>query len=105
MKIQEMRSGLAHLSKKVEREPQTLGDYFWPESAGAARGIKKEEPEQQIEMHSELEEPTWSVVSFDRREAGGLTYSQAAKLSAFMHERGINGLCIIADEAAARYDR
>ena len=99
MKIQEMRSGLAHLNKKVEREPQGLSEYYWPQSTGAARGR-----EPQAEPRSELDEPRWSVVSFDKREAGGLNYSQAAELLVFMHGQGVNGLCIITDEAAAHYD-
>ena len=104
MKIQEMRSGLAHLSKKTEREPVELSDHFWPDTPGAARGVAGNDPEPQIETRSELEQPRWSVVSFDRREAGGLTYRQAAELMEFMDKRGINGLSIITDEAAARYD-
>jgi hypothetical protein len=99
MKIQDMRSGRAHLNKKVERE--TAENYFWPETAGAARGMTEPEPE--VEVHSELEAPQWSVVSFDRREAGGMTYHQASELVAFLQGRGRQGLCIITDEAAARY--
>jgi hypothetical protein len=105
MKIQEMRSGIAHLNKKTEREPQGLSEYYWPDSAGAARGLAENEPEQRTETPSDLDQAVWSVVSFDRREAGGLTYRQAAELIAFMNGRGAAaGLCIITDEAAARYD-
>src|SRR5262245_40059246 len=104
MKIQEMRSGLAHLHKKAEREPVGLSEYFWPDTSGAARGMSEEVEEPQVATHSELDEAKWSVVSFDKREAGGMTYRQAAELLAFMHGRGVNGLCIITDEAASRYD-
>ena len=100
MKIQEMRSGLAHLHKKMERDSEE--GYFWPNAAAAARAVAEHEPE--IEIHSELDEPRWSVVSFERREAGGLTYRQASELTAFLVGRGRNGLCIITDEAAMRYD-
>lgn len=55
------------------------------------------------EISSELDEPCWSVVSFDKREAGGMDYRQAAELVAILGEHGIHGLCIITDEAAERY--
>lgn len=100
MKIQEMRSGIEHLHKKVER--QTEESYFWPDTAGTAPGVAAPEP--QVGVASELDEPRWSVVSFDRREAGGLTYRQASELMAFLVGRGRNGLCIITDEAATRYE-
>jgi hypothetical protein len=93
MKIQDMRSGIVHLTKRMEREGQE--NY----SAAAAQSVA--EPE----VPSELDEPRWSVVSFDKREAGGLTYRQAANLMAVLEEHGTHGLCIITDAAAKRYGR
>ena len=61
-------------------------------------------PERGQETACELDEPLWSVVSFDKREAGGLTYRQAAALMTELNAHGINGLCIITDHAAKRYD-
>lgn len=49
----------------------------------------------------ELDEPSWSVVSFDKCEANGLTYAQAAVLMAELDFHGVAGLCIVTDEAAA----
>jgi hypothetical protein len=51
---------------------------------------------------SELEQPIWSVVSFERAEASGLTYAEAAKKLSELEQQKVSGLCIITDEAAAR---
>lgn len=51
---------------------------------------------------SELQETRWSVVSFDKREAGGLTYPQAEEKMAELLAKKVYGLCIITDEAARR---
>ncbi len=50
----------------------------------------------------ELDEPRWSVVSFEARAAGNLTYAQAAEKLKELAAQKISGLCIITDEAAAR---
>ncbi|MEO8041569.1 MAG: hypothetical protein ABI646_03065 [Acidobacteriota bacterium] len=50
---------------------------------------------------SELDLPQWSVVSFDKCEASGLTYNAATKLMSEKEAAGVYGLCIITDEAAA----
>jgi hypothetical protein len=54
---------------------------------------------------SELNEPRWSVVSFEARAASNLTYEQAAEKLAELAAQKVAGLCIITDEAAARIDR
>jgi hypothetical protein len=51
---------------------------------------------------SELDQPRWSVVSFDACEAGSLTYSAAVKMLGEKEAAGVYGLCIVTDEAAAR---
>jgi hypothetical protein len=103
MKIQDMRSGILHLNKRMDREHQEI--YPRHDAAQPARAVADRGPEDRAEIRSELEEPRWSVVSFDKREAGGLTYRQAAELAAILDTYKINGLCIITDEAAKRYDR
>lgn len=50
---------------------------------------------------SELDQPVWSVVSFDRAEATGLTYADAAKKLAELEQQNVPGLCIVTDEAAS----
>lgn len=50
----------------------------------------------------ELNEPRWSVVSFESRAAGSLTYEQAAEKLAELAAEKVSGLCIITDEAAER---
>jgi hypothetical protein len=51
---------------------------------------------------SELDQPSWSVVSFDACEAAGLTYHAAVQLLAEKEEAGVYGLCVVTDEAAKR---
>ena len=97
MKIQEMKSGILHLNKKMESERRE--DIFETRSAGEALRRATGPP---AEAAHELEEPRWSVVSFDQREAGGLRYSQAAALMSELDCHGVAGLCIVTDEAAAR---
>ena len=53
-------------------------------------------------VHSELDLPQWSVVSFDACEGVGLTYAAAAQLLADKEAAGVYGLCIITDDAARR---
>jgi hypothetical protein len=53
---------------------------------------------------SELNDPRWSVVSFEARAAGNLTYAQATEKLAELAAQKVAGLCIITDEAAARLD-
>lgn len=54
------------------------------------------------DFSSELNEPRWSVVSFEKPEAKNLTYNEAARKLKKLAARKISGLCIITDEAAAR---
>lgn len=101
MKIQEMKSGILHLNKKVEnvRREKIFETHDLRESVV--------EPEAGLPLAggSELEEPRWSVISFDQREAGGLTYKQAAVLMSELDSHGVAGLCIVTDDAAARISR
>lgn len=63
---------------------------------------KKSKPEQ---VESELLEPRWSIVSFDRREAVGLTYAEAMKKMAELEAQEIPGLCIVTDETGSRLSK
>jgi hypothetical protein len=51
---------------------------------------------------SELDGPLWSVISFDRCEASGLTYAEAEQNVAALEEQNVPGLCIVTVEAADR---
>ena len=53
-------------------------------------------------VNSELDLPQWSVVSFDKCEASGLTYADAGKLMSDKDAAGVYGLCIVTDEVASR---
>ena len=54
---------------------------------------------------SELLEPRWSIVSFDKREALGLTYAEALKKMAELEAQNIAGLCIVTDEVGLRVSK
>ena len=98
MKIQEMRPGLLHLNRRLAAEKrEDLFEFF----------SSSDEPEEAVDsaaplILSELDQPRWSVVSFERREASGLAYRQAAALLQDLDSRGVTGLCIITDDAADR---
>jgi len=51
---------------------------------------------------NELEQPIWSVISFDRHEARGLTYDEALGKLQSLDREHVPGLCIVTDEAAGR---
>src|SRR5436190_21428476 len=99
MRIQDMRSGISHLNKRMESERRQ--DMF---GAAAATQLEKE-PTSEVaselpDVASELDGPRWSVVSFDAHQAGGLSYRQAEALMAELDANRVHGLCIITDDAA-----
>jgi uncharacterized protein (DUF885 family) len=51
---------------------------------------------------SEISEPRWSVVSFEKCAARNLTYAEALKKLKQLEAKKVSGLCIITDKAAAR---
>ena len=89
MKIQEMKSGISHLKRKVESDVRENFYLVQPPFVPPA-------------PDSELDEARWSVVSFDQREAGGLTYEQAQKVMSELDSLGVAGLYIVTDKAAER---
>ena len=100
MRIQEMKSGFLHLKKRMENEgpknyfdTPTVADVMINPETGTASPL---------DFDCELDEPRWSVVSFEKLEAGGLTYAQASALRTELDDRGIAGLCIVSDEATSR---
>jgi len=54
------------------------------------------------DFKSELNEACWSVISFERVEATGLTYTEAAELLGELSRQGLSGLCIVTVEVAER---
>ena len=52
---------------------------------------------------SELQERRWSVMSERGREAGGVTYADAAALVRRLTGEKVHGLCVVTDEAAERF--
>jgi len=100
MKIQEMKSGILHLNKKMEDERRE--NLFDMPRSGDWPDDRKAESPLRLVPDSELDKPIWSVISFDRRVAGALTYDLAAELMSGLDARGVNGLCIVTDQAAER---
>lgn len=50
----------------------------------------------------ELSARNWAVISFDRCEAAGLTYPEAAAKMRELESGRVAGLCLVTAEAAAR---
>lgn len=97
-----MRSGFAHFRKKLAVGHQN--NFFAERIAKEAfiesltEFIETNEPEAAV---CEIDQPAWSVVSFDKVEAGGLTYYQAVRLIDELDAEGVTGLCIVTDAAAS----
>jgi len=53
-------------------------------------------------LSSELNEPCWSVVTFETCAANGLTYDEAAGELKKLAGKKVSGLCIVTDEAARK---
>lgn len=51
---------------------------------------------------NELSDRTWAVISFERCEASGLTYHEAAEKLRELDSSRIAGLCVVTAETAAR---
>jgi hypothetical protein len=100
MKIQEMKSGILHLNKKMGNEGRE--NFFETRSAAEAMVEQAADPGLPLAADNELDQPRWSVISFDQREAGALSYKQASALMTELASHGVAGLCIVTDEAAAR---
>ena len=64
-----------------------------------------EQPEKDPEAVNELEQPIWAVISFDKVEATGLSYSEAADLLSSLRTQGVYGLALVTADAASRYGR
>lgn len=64
---------------------------------------------QKVDSHeglsSELELPRWSVITYESVEASGLSYNKALRRIKKLDKKGISGLCIVSDEAAARVSK
>ena len=90
-----------HLKNKVEN--QRPENYF--ETRASQDTIVEPERGLPIAPDCELDQPRWSVVSFDKTEYRGLIYSQAVSLLIELDSRDISGLCIVTDEAASRLSR
>ena len=53
-------------------------------------------------IESELRQPVWSVVSFERCAARNLTYAEAERKIASLEKQGISGLCLVTNSVAER---
>lgn len=89
------------IGMKIQDMRPTLGQLLRDEGVAVAEPVP-ETPEPAVIETSEIEEPAWAVVSFDRVEAGGLTHAEAVRLMAELDRAGVAGLCIITEAAALR---
>lgn len=125
MRIEEMRSGLSRLKKNADVKGTDnifeMRSLLEPDLWAVAERLEREMPKPPAEptpaevaeneavtetrVTSELEAPRWAVVSFEKVEAAGLRYAQAVSVMADLELRGVTGLCIITDEAAARGEK
>ena len=106
---------LVAVAERFEREIPTADEAEMTESNTAklelVRGGMDAETETKCEVESEtavtseIDEPAWAVVSFDRTEVSRLTYAQAVFVMNELAAQGTTGLCIITNEAAARIAR
>lgn len=69
---------------------------------GKFMAAKKKKTEAAKNPASEINAPRWSVVSFERRAAKNLTYTEASEKIKQLAAEKVPGLCIITDEAADR---
>ena len=53
---------------------------------------------------SELDEPIWAIVSFEKAQDMNLTFPEAASKLAELDRQGIPGLCIVTNQAALNLD-
>lgn len=54
---------------------------------------------------TELEQATWSVITFEGVAVSNLTYQEARQWLDKLNEQKISGLCIVTDEAAVRMSK
>ena len=72
------------------------------EKANQAKAQPDEKAANREESPNELRLPVWSVISFEKSEARGLTYSEAEQKLSELEAQKVSGLCIVTDEVAAR---
>lgn len=99
MRIQEMKSGFSHLKNRME-DPLTE-NYIEPSTAPGWPSKAELQQDMPQAIDCELDEPRWSVVSFEKTEGAGLTYNQAVSLLFELDARNVSGLCIVTDPAAS----
>ena len=94
-----MKPGIARIKERARERQESFVER---RSVGAAVMEPEHDAAVSSTPLSELEDFRWSVVSFDKSEAGGMTYAQASRLISELEFRGVAGLCLVTDEAAAR---
>jgi hypothetical protein len=67
---------------------------------------KNQETAQEVapaeDFSSELNEPSWSVITYKSVAVSHLTYQEAQQWAEDLKKQGVSGICVITDEAAAR---
>lgn len=68
---------------------------------GESSEEKSSATEESVDI-AEMNQPGWSVVSFEGVAVSNLTYTEAREWIEKLDRQKISGLCIVTDEAAAR---
>lgn len=90
----------------TEEKAENVSETQAAHKVAPAEGVSTAEPAVEPAVPAgELNEARWSVVSFDKCEAAGLTYAQAERKMDELLAKSFYGLCIITDEAATRIAR
>ncbi len=70
--------------------------------ATAKENAAPNDPESIEGFGSELQQPIWSVVSFESVAVSGLHYDEAVRWVEKLNSQKVSGLCSVTDEAAGR---
>ena len=72
------------------------------ENSNTKAALEDPIPGAEAQTQSDLVEPLWAVISFDRIEASGVNFNQAVGIVEQLESKGVSGLCIITNDAASR---
>lgn len=63
---------------------------------------ENQENEAGEQINSEMNQPLWSVITYESVAVSGLTYAEALEWVEKLQKQKVSGLCIVTDSAARR---
>lgn len=75
------------------------------ENQTKAQSAREETASSAEDFSGELNEPRWSVISFENCLSKDLTYAQAEQKLKELEAENVAGLCVVTNEVAARVSR